>query len=149
MRIGIVGSEAAKFTPETEARAKSVIRSMLNTGDAVISGGCHLGGIDIWAAEIGREMQLEVIEHLPTNKSWAGGYKARNLAIVRDSDKVVCITVAKLPDTYTGMRFPLCYHCKPVADKLGIEFVDHVKSGGCWTMHQARKAGKGHLLVVI
>lgn len=30
MRIGIVGSESAKFTPATEARARALIRSLLS-----------------------------------------------------------------------------------------------------------------------
>jgi hypothetical protein len=31
------------------------------------------------------------------------------------------------------MVFKKCYHCNTV---------DHVKSGGCWTGHQAKKIGK-------
>jgi hypothetical protein len=140
MRIGIVGSEGAKFTPETEAAARNLIRGLLKPGDVVVSGGCHLGGIDIWAAEEGRAMGLEVIEHLPEHRSWENGYKVRNIKIARDSDKVVCITVEKLPGSYTGMTFEMCYHC--MSDT-------HVKSGGCWTVKYAKKIGKeGEVLVI-
>ena len=53
MNIGIVGHEAAKFTPETEAKAKAIIRDLLSDPLSVcVSGHCHLGGIDIWAEEI-------------------------------------------------------------------------------------------------
>jgi len=140
MRIGIVGSEGAKFTPETEAKARAIIRSLLKPGDVVISGGCHLGGIDVWAVEEAKSLGLEFVEHLPKTLTWAGGYKARNVKIARDSDKVVCITVKKLHDGYTGMRFDYCYHC-------GTS--EHVKSGGCWTVKKARQLGKlGEVIVV-
>lgn len=139
-RIGIVGSEGKKFTSKTEAKAREIIRELLSEHDVVISGGCHLGGVDIYAAEEGRKLGLEVIEHVPAVKKWDGGYKQRNLKIVNDSDKVICITLKKLPDTYKGMTFKLCYHC-------GTD--DHVKSGGCWTMKQAKLAGKEWELIVI
>ena len=139
MKIGIVGSEAAKFTPETEQLAREAIRSLLSVGDAVISGGCHLGGIDKWAVEEAQKLGLDFTEHLPVVLSWTG-YKARNIKIAKQSDLLVCITVKALPEGYKGMRFPLCYHC-------GTK--DHVKSGGCWTMKQAKKLGKETRLIVI
>lgn len=140
-KIGIVGSEAAKFTPETEARARSIITNLLTipgvTG--VVSGACHLGGIDAWAAEIGRELGLYVVEFAPKQLSWTY-YKARNIRIAEASDEVHCITVKELPESYTGMRFKLCYHCGTDA---------HVKSGGCWTMHRARAMRKAGILHVV
>ena len=145
MKIGIVGSEAAKFTPETEQLAREAIRDILTkpdvfrTVDTVISGGCHLGGIDIWAIEEAHKLGMQYFEYLPQTKSWTG-YKKRNLEIANNSDILVCITVKSLPEGYKGMRFPLCYHC-------GTK--DHVKSGGCWTMRQAKKLGKETRLIVI
>lgn len=142
MRLGIVGSEAAKFTPESEERARAMIRYLIVQYGAttVVSGGCHLGGIDRWAEEEARKLGISVVEHLPATRSWPG-YKARNIKIARDSSRVVCITVDKLPPGYKGMRFKLCYHCR--SD-------DHVKSGGCWTTKHARSLGKpGETVVVI
>src|SRR5262245_26596974 len=139
MRIGIVGSEAAKFTPDTERQARAFIRERLIPGDVVISGACHLGGVDSFAIEEAKAFGLEFVEHKPRVLSWEAGYKPRNIRIAEDSDTVVCITIDTLPPTYTGMRFPLCYHC-------GTK--DHVKSGGCWTVKYARKLGKpGEILV--
>ena len=133
MRVGIVGSEAAKFTPDTEAKAREVIRRYLKPGDVVISGGCHLGGIDIWAIEEGRKLGLETVEHKPKTLAWTGGYKDRNILIAKDAEYVLCITVKELPEGYNGMRFPQgCYHCGTPAEH-------HVKSGGCWTTKYARK----------
>lgn len=140
MRIGIVGSEAAKFTPETEALARLAIRGLLAPGDVVVSGACHLGGIDIWAIEEARSLGLECREWPPARLVWEGGYKQRNLQIARDSDKVVCITVRELPPGYSGMKFKLCYHC-------GVD--SHVKSGGCWTVKQAKLMGKPTEVIVI
>lgn len=69
MRIGIVGSEAAKFTPETQAKAIRLIESILvNTPSSevmVVSGGCHLGGVDIWAEEAAERLDM-------ATKIWAG-----------------------------------------------------------------------------
>jgi len=87
-----------------------------------------------------KNLGLNVTEFPPKVLSWEQGYKVRNLQIANRSDVVYCITVNKLPEEYTGMRFPLCYHC-------GTK--DHVKSGGCWTMKEAIKLGKGGELRVI
>ena len=130
MNIGIVGHEAAKFTPETEATAKAIIRSLLSEPLSVcVSGHCHLGGVDIWAEEIADELGRPKIIHVPKTLQWEGGFKQRNLAIAKDSDEVHCIVVTTLPDTYAGMRFNSCYHCRTG---------DHVKSGGCWTAKRSR-----------
>lgn len=147
MIVGIVGSEAAKFTPRTEQRAKSIIRDIIISSDSpttVVSGACHLGGIDVWAAEIGKEMGCKVIEFAPNSYSWARGFKPRNEKIAGASDIVHCITLRELPDTYYGMRFGYCYHCR----RNGVD-TEHIKSGGCWTMHLATKLGKQGKLWVI
>lgn len=142
MRVGIVGSEAAKFTPDSEQRAKEIIRTILHQGAVteVVSGGCHLGGIDQWAEEIGNELSLNVTIFKPKTQNWTNGYKERNLLIAKRSDAVYCLTVDKLPAGYTGMTFNYCYHCKKN---------DHVKSGGCWTVKQAQKLDKYGGVIVI
>lgn len=133
--VGIVGSEGAKFTPETEAEAKHLIRGLLNHPEVtgVSSGHCHLGGIDMWAEEIGKELGLELYIFPPTRKTWEGGYKPRNISIAKTSHEVHCITLKQLPESFKGMRFDFCYHCNSR---------DHVKSGGCWTVKYAQGLGK-------
>ncbi len=142
--IGIVGSEAAKFTKATEQAARAAIRRLLLEPGVVkaVSGGCPLGGIDIWAREEAAKLGVPFDEYAPTKCQWSGpgGYEERNLQIVLASTKVACITVRRLPETYRGMRFDWCYHCKTGA---------HVKSGGCWTMKQAKKRGCDTELIVI
>ena len=101
--------------------------------DTVVSGGCHLGGIDIWAIEEAQKYGLNYIEHRPECLQWSGGYKERNIRISEDSDRVVCIVVKDYPVEYKGMRFNYCYHC-------GTD--EHIKSGGCWTTKYARSIGK-------
>ena len=131
MRIGIVGHEAAKFTKAGEAQAKEIIHSLL-AGHTLVSGGCHLGGVDIWAEEISDTLGNEKIIHRPVLKSWPH-YRRRNLLIVQDSQIVHCIAVRRLAMAYDSIRFSSCYHCNTM---------DHVKGGGCWTMKQAKRAGK-------
>lgn len=141
--IGIVGSEAKKFTPYTEEKARESIRVLLgrySPVQRVVSGRCHLGGVDLFAIEEATKLGIETKEYPPKILRWAGGYRERNIEISETSDLVVCITVRVLPEHYRGMRWPLCYHC-------GTD--THVKSGGCWTMHYARRIGKETQLVVI
>jgi hypothetical protein len=145
VKVGIVGSEAAKFTAQTEHLARAEIRRLIKGASLVISGRSPLGGIDIWAVEEAHWAGIPTREHVPQIHHWEGegGFRERNLAIARDSDLVACITVRTLPASYRGMRFPRgCYHCNTPAEH-------HVKSGGCWTMKQARLAGKRTKLVVV
>jgi len=142
MILGIVGSESAKFTPETEAIAKRLIRSYISIheADTICSGECHLGGIDIWAKEAAQELNLKYIGYPPAKLVWNGGYKQRNIQIAKKSDVVICITLRQLPESYNGIRFDYCYHCR--TDK-------HVKSGGCWTVKFAKSLGKTTDIIVI
>jgi hypothetical protein len=142
MIVGVVGSEAAKFTSETEAQAKHLIRTLLYKPDVTgfSSGHCHLGGIDIWCEEIGIELSLKPFIFAPKSQNWTFGYKPRNELIAQTSNEVHCITVKELPANYKGIRFPLCYHCGTT---------DHVKSGGCWTMKYAQRIGKPGYLHII
>lgn len=139
--LGIVGSEAAKFTPETEHIAKCTILTILSPGDVVVSGECHLGGVDIWAKETALAIGLNYIGCPPAFKTW-NSFKRRNIEIAELSDRVVCITVATLPPGFKeGGWERYCYHCKTDT---------HIKSGGCWTVKYAReKLGKPGEIIVI
>lgn len=138
MKVGVVGSEGKKFTVEGEASARRLIRRLIRGATHVVSGECHLGGIDIYAHEIADELGIPFIPCPPAHHRWEGGYKQRNLLIATLSDVVYCISVDKLPPSFTGMKFPSCYHCLN-ADR---DATDHVKSGGCWTVNQAIRLGK-------
>lgn len=130
MNVGIVGHEAAKFTRAQEQQAREIIRGLLADPAAVmVSGHCHLGGVDIWAEQEADRLGREKLVFAPRTQSWEHGYKPRNLLIAQASDIVHCIVVRRLPERYTGMRFGYCYHCKTA---------DHVKSGGCWTALRCR-----------
>lgn len=140
MHIGIVGAESAKFTQYGMEQARGIIRTLLAPADAVlVSGHCHLGGVDIWAEEIADELGRAKLIYPPARLQWEGGYKQRNLLIARQSAIVHCIAVDFLPMRYTGMQFATCYHC--------VEYNNppHIKSGGCWTMHRA-KVGALHVV---
>ena len=145
MKLGVVGAEEAKFTDATRAQAQNALWTIYRRvqPEEVISGACPLGGIDIWAVEIAREMDIPVREFPPKVNSWRYGYMPRNLLIARHSDAVVCIALRELPPGWTGMTFPQgCYHHDPPA-------TDHVKGGGCWTMKQAARMGKQTRLVIL
>jgi hypothetical protein len=135
MIVGIVGAEASKFTYEAEMAAKAKILQILTAPGVkgVSSGHCHLGGIDIWAEEIGQRLGIGMYIYPPLHFRWDDGYKDRNILIARVSTEVHCITVRELPPGFKGMRFESCYHCHST---------DHVKSGGCWTAKYAERLGK-------
>jgi hypothetical protein len=134
-RVGIVGNGADKFTDYSAAKAKALIIDLLNPGDVVVSGHSPVGGIDIWAEEIGRELGCVLDIKAPRDLSWSGryGYRARNLDIARSSDVVHVIVVDDYPPNYQSRRFSDCYHCLRT---------DHIKSGACWTAKQALLIGR-------
>lgn len=142
MRIGIVGAEAAKFTALGQERAREEIRGLIQRLNArlVVSGACHLGGVDLWAIEEAQRLNVGTMEFPPKDLQWSTGYMPRNKLIAQNSDRVFSLVVDRLPPGYTGMRFPLCYHC-------GTN--DHVKSGGCWTTKFARSLGKVGTTIVL
>ncbi len=141
MIIGIVGSEMAKFTSKTRDLAKAKIRELLSQPgvEAVCSGHCHLGGVDIFAEEIADELGLRKEIFPPDALAWPA-YRRRNLKIAMTSDQVYCITIKEYPAGYSGMKFAFCYHCGTP---------DHIKSGGCWTVLQAQALGKPGEVIVI
>jgi hypothetical protein len=142
MILGIVGHEAAKFTPETEALARTQIRILMEMlePEKVVSGACHLGGIDIWSIEEAKAFGIATEEFAPASRDWEGGYRPRNIRIAEVSDVVASIVVKEFPPGFTGRRFPYCYHCRTES---------HVKSGGCWTVKYARSLGKTGMIVEI
>jgi hypothetical protein len=140
MIIAIVGSAADKFDRRTERIARAVIRHFVRRADEVISGDCHLGGIDQWTIEEAKKLKVPFRVFPPAQRSWSGGYKARNIRMAEVANRVVSIVPAKYPRLYRGMRFRLCYHCRRS---------DHIKSGGCWTARYARGLGKQGETVVI
>ena len=135
LAIGIVGHESAKFDFKTKTAAQKLIDDLIGPEvTTVVSGGCHLGGIDIWAEEAAKAKGIETKIFLPKRLSWYAGYKQRNLDIVYHSDTVHVIVVDTYPASYAGaLRFNECYHCHAT---------DHIKSGGCWTGWQAVRSGK-------
>jgi len=131
--IGIIGHEATKFTPEQEKQAREIIKDIIADDCVVVSGGCHLGGVDIWAEEEALNSGRDLVVFCPKERSWHGGYKDRNLRIAALSDEVHVILVPDYPPGYQGVQFDMCYHCHTTS---------HVKSGACWTAKEARKLGK-------
>lgn len=146
MRVGIVGVEDAKLTPKTRALAREVIGMLLERPSTIlVSGGCHLGGIDILAEEVadalGRKKEIQRPISLTwedrydeASKMWLGGFKTRNQKIATLSDIVHCITVTEesWSGASTGHAFKWCYHCRG-------KNPPHIKSGGCWTAWRCPK----------
>jgi hypothetical protein len=171
MNIGIIGAEAKKFTAETEKEAKMWIAYHLhhhwgidNVQPTIVSGHCHLGGVDIWAEEKADEQGCPKLIFPPKKLAWEGGYKQRNIQIAEASDVIYVIGVREFPPGYSPEVWNKngCYHCKkhlihleapenckyyPVAH--GYE-QKHVKSGACYTAWYAiEKLGKEAYWIIV
>ncbi len=142
MKLGFVGAGSDKFTPEQTQSVRRLIRDLIDHPEvtAVVSGHSPLGGVDLWAEDIGAQLKKELDIKAPHQQSWAGeyGYRDRNLDIAHSSDMLHIIVSSAYPTTYHGIRFKECYHCV----KHHATLPWHVKSGGCWTGWQALKLGK-------
>ena len=147
-RIAIVGHAADKFTPMTEGVARATIEEIFLARpveqNILISGGCHLGGIDIFAEDCAKGLGIECEIYLPVRHTWSGGYKERNLQIAESCDEAWCIVVNDYPPDYALPKFGngKCYHCRDARPP-------HVKSGGCWTLKQAARLDKPTHWVII
>lgn len=147
-KIGIVGHAEDKFSEEGKKRALVYISCLI--GDyklahedlVVVSGNCPIGGVDKWAEDCAKIWNVPTDIKSPKEHSWNGdyGFKARNLDIAKDSDIVYVILSSSFPKEYNKKRFTYCYHCKTD---------NHIKSGGCWTAHQAIRLGKKAEWVII
>lgn len=144
VKLGIVGHEAKKFSDETRKQAIEVIEAeILRIGpERVISGRCHLGGVDIWAVEAAARLGYPYTEYPPKVLRWSapGGFKDRNLKIAYEADLVLVVVVAQLPPGYPARSWEKgdCYHC---TGRFGLpKRPPHVKSGACWTANHAKAA---------
>lgn len=90
MKVGIVGSEEKYWTRELKEKAIKAIESILGEKDILVSGGCHLGGVDIWAEEVADRKGLEKIIFPAKQHRWYY-YKKRNIKIAETADIVVDI----------------------------------------------------------
>lgn len=90
MILGIVGHAQEKFNSITEDYARSCIQQLFYTHEPklVVSGGCHLGGVDKFAIEEAENIGIPWKEFLPKTLTWSGGYKERNIEIAKASDSV-------------------------------------------------------------
>jgi hypothetical protein len=149
MIIGIVGSEAAKFTSRGSFAARSAIFELVHKAGitGVASGDCHLGGVDEWARITAEIVGLPFYGFPPEHLRWEpNGYKSRNIKIARKCDEMVCISVDQYPSDFAENRYSHCYHCE---QPLLPQQPHHIKSGGCWTRWFAHSLGKPTSLIII
>lgn len=138
--IAIVGHAAEKFSDLTEVIAKATISKILSgysARDVLISGGCPMGGIDIWAEEIADAKGMGKTIFKPKINQWnpdGYGFKRRNIDIAKSCDILYNIVVRDYPKGYKGKKY-FDYHCADTE----MEDIEHVKSGGCWTAWRAKE----------
>lgn len=136
MKIAIVGASRLNNIEEKTAREsceillKQVVREYGRNNTILVSGGAS--GVDSIAEKTAYSLGLNCNIHKPISQNW-DGYKARNLKIAQECDVIYCFPVK--------LRLEPCYHC-------GVH--DHERSGGCWTVKQAKILKKeGHIVPLI
>ena len=136
MKIAIVGASRLTDTEEKIAResCETVLKQMIGEhgrdDTILVSGGA--GGVDTIAESTAYGLGLKCNIHRPTSYNW-DGYKARNLKIAQECNVIYCFP--------TKLKLEPCYHC-------GMH--DHERSGGCWTVKQAKTLKKeGHVVPLI
>ncbi len=136
MNIAIVGASRLTNIEEKTAREsceillKQIVREHGRSKTVLVSGGAN--GVDTIAEVTANELGITCNIHRPTSQNW-DGYKARNLKIAQECDVIYCFP--------TKLKLEPCYHC-------GVH--DHERSGGCWTVKQAKTLKKeGHVVPLI
>ncbi len=124
--VGIVGSDGRKFDKLSEKKARDRISQIIayeiishpHMNIVIVSGHCHLGGIDIFAEEIANKFEISMIPYPPNNLRWEpDGFKARNMRIAQKSDILYVLS----NDDWNGGMWTGNY-----AKKLGktVKFMD-------------------------
>ncbi|MFQ5786879.1 MAG: hypothetical protein ACE5H1_02780 [Thermodesulfobacteriota bacterium] len=127
-KLAIVGTSKLENEQERSDAIK-IIETVLEAPDEIITGDAD--GVDYFVrcfSQIKPTLVIKAIE-----KKWEGkyGFKARNSMIAAECDELVCIT--------TKTKTRKCYHCN----------ADHQRTGGCWTMKEAKRLGKITRLYVV
>jgi len=184
MKIAIVGAEESKWKPEQKEKVKQEIHIHLSVADGpkwdravLVSGGCHRGGVDIWAEEIADEMGLEK-EIFPAEvHQWLDEVKN----VYADGQKGLEPVIGFAAETKMGYKSRNekiaktcnvlwnfepkgnCRHCKGTGENLFARKLypkedpspctwcggDGAYSGGTWTYNYAKRLRKEVHKVVI
>ena len=151
--VGIVGSEGLYWTKCQRDLATLKITEILGeyTTPILVSGGCHKGGIDIWAEDVARTLKINKYIFKPQVFQWSSintldgktlqGYKDRNIKIAEKSDIVYSIEPEYI-DGITPWKNPVAF------DWASNKF--YRKSGGMWTMRYTRNVlrKEGKLVII-
>ena len=141
LKVAIVGVSGEKLDNfEKEKAVLEIIKiGDRHKGCTIVSGHSPRGGIDILAEMYADFTKKDKLIFKPDTSDWEDegekkGYKTRNLEIAEACDILYCISV---PMKEGGKS---CYHCKQFT---------HEKTGGCWTMREAKKLGKKTKLIIL
>lgn len=171
--IGIVGM-STKLPSEMKTPFKNAIEEQLKglhkelgKRMIVISGGAR--GVDQFAIEIAKTLNIPYLEFKPANQQWDDGYKARNNLIALHAHRMInfvlkhgvylkCPAPIIQPDgkkvfkqkkEWTPVEFDEdCVHCVNNKDYKHDSKVNHQKSGGCYTAWAAKEAGCGSVRII-
>ena len=135
--LGIVGS--SHLSEVEEMYVRKIIPLLINSyrlehhfdDVGVVTGDAN--GVDklVWEyVKLDEELTNNSRRYEADDKTWES-FRPRNLTIVSRADSVICLTTKK--------KTIACYHCHE----------EHQRSGGCWTVKEAKKRGKDGVVIVI
>lgn len=99
MILGIVGAEERSWIQLEKLKAREFILNFITEvkPDYITSGHCPLGGVDLWAEEFAKLLNIPTKIFPPEVNGWSDwngkkGYKTRNLEIAKASDILLVVS---------------------------------------------------------
>ena len=159
MKIAIVGAEESKWTKEQKKKVQAEIRLVfyqwLDTADMyggetiLISGGCHRGGVDIWAEEVADNLGINKMVFPAEIYQWGDGSECLccgEIIPFTSEEKITEHTKAR-GGTWNNTKRLKGYRSRniQIAEACDILYnfePEGVRSGGRWTLGHANMLGK-------
>lgn len=132
MKIAIVGSEEAFWSPAWRTRVVKRIRDILRPFELVnstdhasitlVSGACPKGGVDIWAEIVADTLDVPKKIYPPTKPTWYY-YRKRNIQIAEDCDVLYCFD-PKWRGSKTGGQWTYRYAKNELGKRVYLELIE-------------------------
>lgn len=96
IKLGIIGSRGTYFNNPDEAKGRmfTLLDRLVYRGDLIVSGGCPLGGVDLWAKNYAQYKGFPYTEYAPKDYT-SESFRERNQQIVDNCDELIVFLTKK------------------------------------------------------